>query len=152
MPTAPVALPYLDDEDGLVQAARAISELTHHDPEAGDACVLWTTGIRHAVLTGEIDVRIGLHHIDIERRELWAARLAQAEASSPSAFTDNTGWVVAALQGAWSAIVNTLEPAEDSMASSASCFAFDLRSAGSDHVRASLPSPTHCRRALWAAA
>ena len=41
MRTAPVALAYLDDELGLVEAARAVSELTHYDPEAGDACVLW---------------------------------------------------------------------------------------------------------------
>ena len=40
MRTAPVALAYLDDEEGLVQAARLISELTHFDPEAGDACEL----------------------------------------------------------------------------------------------------------------
>ena len=41
MRTAPVALAYLDDEDALAEAARAVSELTHYDPEAGDACVLW---------------------------------------------------------------------------------------------------------------
>ena len=41
MRTAPVALAYLDDEAALVEAARAVSELTHYDPEAGDACVLW---------------------------------------------------------------------------------------------------------------
>jgi hypothetical protein len=36
MRTAPVALTYLDDEAALVQAARAVCELTHYDPEAGD--------------------------------------------------------------------------------------------------------------------
>ncbi len=60
MRTAPVALAYLDDEDAMVEAARAISELTHFDPDAGDACVLWCSAIRHAVLTGELDVRIGM--------------------------------------------------------------------------------------------
>jgi ADP-ribosyl-[dinitrogen reductase] hydrolase len=40
MRTAPLALAYLDDELGLVQAASAVSELTHYDPDAGDACVL----------------------------------------------------------------------------------------------------------------
>jgi ADP-ribosyl-[dinitrogen reductase] hydrolase len=40
MRIAPVALAYLDDEAALVEAARAVSELTHYDPEAGDACVL----------------------------------------------------------------------------------------------------------------
>ena len=113
MRTAPVALAYLDDEAALVEAARAVSELTHHDPDAGDACVLWCTAIRHAILTGKLDVRIGLGHIDIERRDLWASRLDEAETSQPSAFAANNGWVVAALQGAWSAIVNTPVPVED---------------------------------------
>ena len=31
MRTAPVALAYLDDEAALVEAARAVSELTHYD-------------------------------------------------------------------------------------------------------------------------
>ena len=69
MRTAPVALAYLDDEAALVEAARAVSELTHYDPEAGDACVLWCLAIRHAILTGELDARIGLQHIDADRRE-----------------------------------------------------------------------------------
>src|SRR6476659_1787249 len=60
MRTAPVALAYLDDEYALVEAARAVSELTHWDREAGDACVLWCLSIRHAVLTGVLDARIGL--------------------------------------------------------------------------------------------
>ncbi len=113
MRTAPVALAYLDDEAALVEAARAISELTHHDPEAGDACVLWSTAIRHAILTGELEARIGLAHIPIERRDLWASRLDEAETSQPSDFAAKNGWVVAALQAAWSAIVNTPVPEED---------------------------------------
>ena len=112
MRTAPVALAYLDDELGLVEAARAVSELTHWDAEAGDACVLWCLAIRHAVFTGLLDVRIGLHYIDTERRGLWAKRLDVAEASRPLDFTNN-GWVVEALQGAWSAISITPIPADD---------------------------------------
>ena len=84
MRTAPVALAYLDDEDAMVAAARAISELTHYDPDAGDACVLWCSAIRHAVLTGELDVRIGLRHIESGRRELWSKRLDEAESSRPA--------------------------------------------------------------------
>ena len=91
MRTAPLALAYLDDEAALVQAARAVSELTHYDPEAGDACVLWCLAIRHAILTGELDARIGLQHIDSDRRDLWASRLDAAEASRPSDFTQQ--WV-----------------------------------------------------------
>lgn len=103
MRTAPVALAYLDDESAMVAAARAISGLTHFDPEAADACVLWCCAIRHAVLTTEIDVRIGLGHIDGARREAWRDRIEQAERSVPSDFPKN-GWVVHALQAAWSAI------------------------------------------------
>ena len=91
MRTAPLALAYLDDETALVQAARSVSELTHYDPEAGDACVLWCCAIRHAILTGLLDVRIGLHYIDPDRREKWASRLELAEKSQPSDFKTTVG-------------------------------------------------------------
>ena len=113
MRTAPVALACLHDESALAKVARTVSELTHFDPDAGDACVLWCTAIRHAVLTGELQVRIGLGHIDIDRRDLWAARIDEAEASQPSDFATNNGWVVAALQAAWSAIITTPVPVEN---------------------------------------
>jgi ADP-ribosylglycohydrolase/protein-tyrosine phosphatase len=108
MRTAPVALAHLgpDDEDALVVAAREISALTHFDPDAQDACVLWCCAIRHAVLTGELDVRVGLPHLDDERRTVWVERLTVAESSRPSDIPRN-GWVVAALQAAWSAITTT---------------------------------------------
>ena len=112
MRTAPLALAYLDDEAALVEAARAVSELTHYDPDAGDACVLWCCAILHAILTGLLDARIGLQYIDIERRDVWASRLDVAEASQPSDFTNN-GWVVEAIQAAWSAITNTPVPQDD---------------------------------------
>jgi len=112
MRTAPVALAYLDDEAALVEAARAVSTLTHHDPEAGDACVLWCLAIRQAVLTGVMDARIGLQHLDADRRDLWANRLDVAETSQPADFANN-GWVVEALQGAWSAITTTPAPRDD---------------------------------------
>ncbi|AEF34574.1 MAG: ADP-ribosylglycohydrolase family protein [Mycolicibacter algericus] len=113
MRTVPVALAYLDDEAGLVAAARSVSELTHYDPDAGDACVLWCATIRHAVLTGELDARVGMQHLDPARRQLWAQRLDEAETVQPSAFSRNNGWVVAALQGAWSAIAGTAVPDDD---------------------------------------
>ena len=83
MRTAPVALAHLDDEEALVMAARRVSELTHFDPDAGDACVLWSTGIRHAILTGDLDARVGLGHIDIQRRDVWLARINEAEERNP---------------------------------------------------------------------
>lgn len=109
MRTAPVALAYLDEEDAMVEAARAISGLTHYDPDAGDACVLWCCAIRHAVLTEDIDARIGLRHIGSERRQLWQQRLDAAEAGPPASFPNN-GWVVTAMQAAWSAITTTSMP------------------------------------------
>lgn len=133
MRTAPVALRYIDDEDAMVAAARAVSELTHFDPEAGDACVIWCCAIRHAVLTGELDVRIGLRHIDAERRALWSQRLETAEASRPSDFPNN-GWVVEALQAAWCAIATTPIPADEP---AAGIFR-------ADHLRLALDGAVRC--------
>lgn len=112
MRTAPVALAYLADEDGLVEAARSISSLTHYDPDAGDACVLWCLAMRHAVLNGELDVRTGLRRLPADRQAPWAERLDVAEHSVPADFSRN-GWVVEALQAAWSAIATTPVPAAD---------------------------------------
>ena len=111
MRTAPVALAYLDDPTGLVQAAMALSALTHHDPEAGEACALWCLAIRHAVLHGTFDgLHEALEHLPKDRARVWAGRLDQAEASTPADF-DRNGWAVHALQGAWSAIATTGTPA-----------------------------------------
>lgn len=112
MRTAPVAIAYLDDEGAMIEAAAAISDLTHADPQAAEACVLWCLAIRHAILAGTIDVRRGLDRLSPDRRDVWTARLDEAEANPPSHFTKN-GWVVHALQGAWSAISSTPVPAED---------------------------------------
>ena len=115
MRTAPVALAFLDDEDGLVQAAGTISALTHFDPNAVEACILWCCAIRHAVLTGELDARVGLRHLDADRGTLWSDRLDTAEKSRPSDFRRN-GWVVEALQAAWCAIATTPVPVDDATA------------------------------------
>jgi ADP-ribosylglycohydrolase len=106
MRTAPVALAYLDNADALVEAASALSALTHFDPEAGEACVLWCLAIRHAVLTGGLDIQVGLERLAPERRPVWAERIDVAEASRPADFAKN-GWVVEAFQAAWSAIETT---------------------------------------------
>jgi ADP-ribosyl-[dinitrogen reductase] hydrolase len=133
MRTAPVALAYLHDPDALVHAAHEISAMTHHDREAGEACALWCLAIRHAVLDGTLDLRDGLNHLPEARASLWAARLDQAEAGRPSDFNHN-GWVVQALQGAWSAITTTTAAAPADRDSSSA-------TAG----------PAHFRRALEAA-
>lgn len=112
MRTAPVALAYLDDVAGLVEAARAISLLTHFEEDAGDACVLWCLAIRHAILHGEFaPMSEFLIQLPEVRRQLWAARIAEAEAKQSHQFPNN-GWVVTAFQAAWSAIVQSGTPAD----------------------------------------
>lgn len=109
MRTAPVALPHLGDAEAVAEAARKVGALTHYDPHAQEACVLWSLAIRHAVLHAELDVRAGLSHLDTEAAAHWTERLDEAETSEPSRFRPN-GWAVAALQAAWSAIVHTPVP------------------------------------------
>ncbi len=121
MRTSAVGLAFLNNPAAMTEAARAISDLTHHDPLAGDACVLWCSGIRHAVLYGTFDgVREGLRLIPEERRTSWAARLTAAEVLPPRSFTLN-GYVVTALQAAWSAITRTPIPADDPASGSFAC-------------------------------
>ena len=100
MRTSPVALAHLGDREAIVSAAHAVSGLTHVDPVAGDACALWCLAIDHAVRTGELDVRIGLPHVGAG----WATLLDEAERVEPAHYAGSNGWVVAALQGAWSAV------------------------------------------------
>ncbi len=114
MRTAPVALAYLHDPVGLAAAATQLSALTHPDPESGEACVLWCRAIRHAVLYGTFEgLRLALDALPPDRAAVWAARLDEAERLAPADF-DHNGWVVQALQGAWSAIMRTPVPAENS--------------------------------------
>jgi hypothetical protein len=86
--------------------------------------------IRHAVLEGSLDVRLGLEQLPEGRASVWAARLDEAEAGRPADF-DHNGWVVQALQGAWSAISTTLSAEQDPLSSTS--------------------GPAHFRRALEAA-
>lgn len=108
MRTAPVALAYLvpDSTHELATAARAISELTHFDEDAGEACALWSLAIRHAILTGELDVRAGLAHIPIRRHGFWRNIFIKAAQIQPHE-VGNNGWVIDALRSAWSAISHT---------------------------------------------
>jgi len=106
MRTWPVALAHLDSPADLARTARTVSEMTHVDPDAGDACVLWSAAIAHAVDQGELDAHVGLEHLPAARRDVWVGRIRDAEASAPVAF-DRNGWVVHAFQGAWSALATT---------------------------------------------
>jgi len=107
MRISPVALAHLDDADSCVAAARAVSDLTHSDRRAGEACQMWSYAIRHAVLHGSFDgVRGYLDAADGDQRAFWAPLLDTAEQGTPADFSNN-GWVVHALQTAWWAITST---------------------------------------------
>ncbi|MBF4160817.1 ADP-ribosylglycohydrolase family protein [Nocardioides acrostichi] len=111
MRTAPVALAYLGDPAALVEAATAISALTHFDPMAGEGAALWSLMIRHAVVHAEFPTADDVLPSLGDTTHDWSAVLAEAETSPPSRFTQNA-WVVGALQAAWSAIVHTPVPGD----------------------------------------
>lgn len=120
MRTAPVALHLLDDPGALTLHARTISSLTHHDDLAGDACVLWCHAIRLAVLEGTVpELSELVVELPTARRDQWASWVADAERLPPSAFAPN-GFVVPALQAAWSAIQHPADGVSPSAASLAS--------------------------------
>jgi ADP-ribosylglycohydrolase len=109
MRTGPVALAHLGDREALVSTARAMSSLTHPSELCAEACVLWTLAIDHAIRTGElIGPRLGLDALPEERRAQWSTLLDEAERLPTVSFTPN-GYVVTALQAAWSAIYATRE-------------------------------------------
>jgi len=110
MRTGPVALPYLGDRDRIAEAAAAVSALTHADPLAVDACVLWNLAIDRAIAAAEVpEIRDGLDHLPADRRDRWASIIADAEDLPQGVFTPN-GFVVTAFQAAWSSIVHTPVP------------------------------------------
>ena len=107
MRTAPVALCFLDSAEATYQAAVRISALTHFDPVAGEASGLFSVAIRHAVLTGELDIRQGLGFLPLDSVAYWDEVISEAENKEPQDFPKN-GWVIQAFQGAWSAIVRNM--------------------------------------------
>lgn len=116
MRTGPVALGFLADgeEDLLVDAAGRIVRLTHHEQDNVDAVVLWCLAIRHAVRTGELDVRVGLPWVGVDGRARWAGFIDEASAvgSHPRDFRSGNGWVVRAFQGALAAVSGATNVAE----------------------------------------
>lgn len=107
MRTGPVALGYLDRSPAeLAAAAGEIARLTHWEDDNADATALWSLAIRHAVLTGRLDIRGGLELIPAGRRERWSGLIDEAltPAAHPRDFRQGNGWVVRAFQAALSAI------------------------------------------------
>jgi len=107
MRTAAVGIAYLDDAAACAEAAEQVSALTHDDERAHQACQMWSSAIRHAVLHGTFDgVRGYLETAGGETAEYWSPLLDMAETGTPEDFPKN-GWVVHALQTAWWAISRT---------------------------------------------
>jgi len=114
MRTGPACLPFLGDRKRIAEAARAISNLTHYDPYAGDACVLWSLAIDLAVTDDSRGwsvqslVRHGCQHIPHERQDFWReviaeslslarhpSRRGQADPAPPRSLTSNLNVVKA---------------------------------------------------------
>ena len=107
MRTGPVALGYLDrPRTDLAAAAARVARLTHWDDDNAIACALWCLAIRHAVLTGEFDMRGQLKWIAAEHRKRWVAVIDEALApgAHPRDFREHNGWVVRAFMGALAAV------------------------------------------------
>ncbi len=112
MRTGPVALVALGDDEQIARTARAISALTHAHPDAQDACVLWSIAIDRAIRLGSLEgPRAGLPQLSPDQRRKWEAWIEEAEQNDPATFNPN-GYVVHALQAAWSAIVATHDEAD----------------------------------------
>jgi ADP-ribosylglycohydrolase len=103
MRTAPVALALTGDVSAIAMAARAIAELTHPDPLAGDSCVLWCLAIDAALRGEPASPSSRVDALPAERRDQWAAWIAAADDAPPGAFADN-GYTVTALQAAWASV------------------------------------------------
>ncbi len=104
MRTGPVALCALGDDEQIARTARAASALTHAHPDAQDACVLCSIAIDRAVRLGSLEgPRAGLPLLSPTQRAKWEVWIEEAEQQDPSTFSPN-GYVVRALQAAWSAI------------------------------------------------
>jgi ADP-ribosylglycohydrolase len=113
MRTGPVALGYLDASPAeLAAAAGRIARLTHWEQDNADACALWSLAIRHAVLTGELDVHGQVEWLPSERQDRWRRLIDEALApgAQPVDFAAQNGWVVAAFQGALAAVASSTSP------------------------------------------
>ncbi|KQZ83116.1 hypothetical protein ASD56_12345 [Microbacterium sp. Root166] len=111
MRTGPLALGYLTrDAADLAAAAGRVARLTHWEQDNADACALWCLAIRHAILTGAVDVRAQLPWLPVERRERWADLIDEAlePGAHPRDFAKDNGWIVRAFQGALAATIGAV--------------------------------------------
>ena len=106
MRTTPVTLGFLHDPDALARAALAYSDLTHANPEAGEACVLWNLAVRTAILTGGFDLVGGLAWVPEDRRDWWERLITRAEIGTPRDFAIRNGRASQLVQTVWSAVID----------------------------------------------
>lgn len=108
MRTGPVALTALGDDERNMASASAISALTHPHPLARQACQLWCIAIDRAIRQGRLDgIHDGLALIEPDGEGYWHDAISQAETLPIETLRQTNGFVVAALQSAWRAIVST---------------------------------------------
>lgn len=107
MRTSIVGLTRLTDRDATAAAARAVSQLTHFDPLAGDCCVLWSELVRRAVVDGWSGQppELAIDLLPEARRDQWRIWVKDVEADPrPARFADN-GYTVSALKAAYAAVL-----------------------------------------------
>ena len=118
MRTAPVALAYLDDPRGLVEAAKTIALLTHADQTSAEACAVWCLAIREAIIIERIEsletfaeaVRAAIaDHLPNEAAS-WVEVLNGNFGKDPREFTAGNGYSLTTLKAAWAAITSTPIP------------------------------------------
>ena len=111
MRTGPIALGFLGDgqEVALVEAAAQVAKLTHWDDDNADACAIWCLAIRHAILTGELDIRGQVQWVPAARQTRWAALIDEAlrPGFERRDFAAQNGLVVEAFQAALSGVAGS---------------------------------------------
>jgi ADP-ribosyl-[dinitrogen reductase] hydrolase len=108
MRTGPVALTGLGDDERILASASAISALTHPHALARQACQIWCIAIDRAIREGRLDgIHDGLALIEPDGHGYWHDAIAQAETLPVETLRRTNGFVVAALQSAWRAIIST---------------------------------------------
>lgn len=117
MRVAPVVLAHIGEHDSpahrqrLQASAESVSRLTHGDPLASDACVLWSAALDAAVRTGSLeDVSAALEKAVLAlpqgRVDQWCTWLVEASENQPGQFHPS-GFVVHALQAALASVLGT---------------------------------------------